>query len=403
MKKFINKLGPGLLFAGAAIGVSHLVQSTKAGAEFGFGLTWVLILCNFFKYPFFLFGTKYTYATGETILDGYLKISKIILLIYFGLSLVTIFTIQAAVTIVTAGLAIELFGITDNITYWAIMIIIFSYLILMIGKYKLLDNLMKFIIMILAISTFIALVSSSLNNEIIFDFDQIIPKNSEGIIFLAAFMGWMPAPLDISIWQSIWTNEKIKIEKKSNYNTAKFDFNVGYIITIFLGLSFLGLGAFVMYGSGDKFSESGAVFASQLINLYTSNLGKGMMIFIAIAAFTTMFSTTITCLDASPRAMSKTVDLLKFKRFNDYNSWITILAIGTIIIFIFLMSEMGTLVKIATVLSFLTAPFYAIINYILMSSSFIPKKYKLSKWMNIYCISGIIFLLFFSIWYITLI
>ena len=403
MKKFINKLGPGLLFAGAAIGVSHLVQSTKAGAEFGFGLTWVLILCNFFKYPFFLFGTKYTYATGETILDGYLKISKIILLIYFGLSLVTIFTIQAAVTIVTAGLAIELFGITDNITYWAFMIIVFSYLILMIGKYKLLDNLMKFIIMILAISTFIALVSSSLNNEIIFDFDQIIPKNSEGIIFLAAFMGWMPAPLDISIWQSIWTNEKIKIEKKSNYNTAKFDFNVGYIITIFLGLSFLGLGAFVMYGSGDKFSESGAVFASQLINLYTSNLGKGMMIFIAIAAFTTMFSTTITCLDASPRAMSKTVDLLKFKRFNDYNSWITILAIGTIIIFIFLMSEMGTLVKIATVLSFLTAPFYAIINYILMSSSFIPKKYKLSKWMNIYCISGIIFLLFFSFWYITLI
>ena len=403
MKKFINKLGPGLLFAGAAIGVSHLVQSTKAGAEFGFGLTWVLILCNFFKYPFFLFGTKYTYATGETMLDGYLRISKSILLIYFGLSLVTIFTIQAAVTIVTAGLAIELFGITDNITYWAFIIIVFSYLILMIGKYKLLDNLMKFIIMILAISTFIALFSSSLNNEIIFDFDQIIPKNSEGIIFLAAFMGWMPAPLDISIWQSIWTNEKIKIEKKSNYNTAKFDFNVGYIITIFLGLSFLGLGAYVMYGSGDKFSESGAVFASQLINLYTSNLGKGMMIFIAIAAFTTMFSTTITCLDASPRAMSKTVDLLKFKRFNDYSSWITILAIGTIIIFIFFMSEMGTLVKIATVLSFLTAPFYAIINYILMSSSFIPKKYKLSKWMNIYCISGIIFLLFFSIWYITLI
>ena len=403
MKKFINKLGPGLLFAGAAIGVSHLVQSTKAGAEFGFGLTWVLILCNFFKYPFFLFGTKYTYATGETILDGYLKISKSILLIYFGLSLVTIFTIQAAVTIVTAGLAIELFGITDNITYWAFMIIVFSYLILMIGKYKLLDNLMKFIIMILAISTFIALVSSSLNNEIIFDYNQVIPKNSDGIIFLAAFMGWMPAPLDISIWQSIWTNEKIKIEKKSNYTTAKFDFNVGYIITIFLGLSFLGLGAYVMFGSGDKFSESGAVFASQLINLYTSNLGKGMMIFIAIAAFTTMFSTTITCLDASPRAMSKTVDLLKFKRFNDYNSWITILAIGTIIIFIFFMSEMGTLVKIATVLSFLTAPFYAIINYILMSSSFIPKKYKLSKWMNIYCISGIIFLLFFSIWYITLI
>ena len=39
MKKSIfSSLGPGLLFVGAAIGVSHLVQSTRAGAEFGFGL-----------------------------------------------------------------------------------------------------------------------------------------------------------------------------------------------------------------------------------------------------------------------------------------------------------------------------------------------------------------------------
>ncbi len=403
MIKFIRKLGPGLLFAGAAIGVSHLVQSTRAGAEFGFGLIWVLILCNFFKYPFFLFGTKYTHATGETVLDGYLKINKWVLVIYFILSLVTIFTIQAAVSIVTAGLAIELFGITDDITYWALLIIIISYFLLKIGKYKLLDNLMKLIIIILAVSTIIALVSSSINSKTIIDLDQIFPDNFEGIVFLAAFMGWMPAPLDISIWQSIWTKEKIKIEEKINYQSAKFDFNLGYLITVFLGLSFLGLGAYVMYDSGERFSDSGSVFASQLIKLYTSNLGEGMLVFIAVAAFTTMFSTTITCLDASPRAMSKTAKLLKFKKLNDYNSWITILSVGTVFIFIFFISEMGNLVKIATVLSFITAPFYALINYILMTSSLVPKKHRLSIWMKVYSISGILFLTFFSIWYLTLI
>ena len=403
MISFIKKLGPGLLFAGAAIGVSHLVQSTKSGAEFGFGLLWALILCNFFKYPFFFFGTKYTHATRETLLDGYLKINKGVLIIYLILSLVTIFTIQAAVTIVTAGLAMELFGITENITYWAIIIVVFSVLLLIIGKYKLLDNLMKFIILILGISTVIALLSASFNSNLILNFRQIIPDNIEGIIFLAAFMGWMPAPLDISIWQSIWTREKMKIDKKIEFSTVKFDFNVGYLTTVFLGLCFVGLGAYVMYQSGEKFSDSGGVFASQLINLYTSNLGENMMIFIAIAAFTTMFSTTITCLDASPRAMSKTLTLLKFYRLNDYNSWLAILSIGTILIFIFFMSEMGGLVKIATVLSFITAPLYAIINYILVSSDLMPKKYRLSKWMKVYSISGIIFLLFFSIWYITLI
>ena len=46
MIKAISKLGPGLLFAGAAIGVSHLVQSTRSGADFGFGLIWALVLVN---------------------------------------------------------------------------------------------------------------------------------------------------------------------------------------------------------------------------------------------------------------------------------------------------------------------------------------------------------------------
>ena len=37
-------VGPGLLFAGAAIGGSHLVQSTRAGAGWGFGLLWAVVL-----------------------------------------------------------------------------------------------------------------------------------------------------------------------------------------------------------------------------------------------------------------------------------------------------------------------------------------------------------------------
>ena len=53
MIESLKKLGPGLLFAGAAIGVSHLVQSTRAGADFGWGLLWALVLSNLFKYPFF--------------------------------------------------------------------------------------------------------------------------------------------------------------------------------------------------------------------------------------------------------------------------------------------------------------------------------------------------------------
>ena len=282
MIQYLKKLGPGLLFAGAAIGVSHLVQSTKAGAEFGFGLIWALLLCNFFKYPFFLFGTKYVHATGETLLDGYKRIGDYVLIIYLALSIVTIFTIQAAVTIVTAGLAIELFGLTSDITIWSGIIILSCLLILIIGKYKLLDNLIKVIILVLGVSTIVAVFYANINSNTTIEIKQIMPSNYEGIIFLAAFMGWMPAPLDVSIWQSIWTKEKLSLNKKINYKTALFDFNLGYLTTVILGICFIGLGAFVMYNSGESFSENGGEFAGQLINLYTSSLGENMFIIISI-------------------------------------------------------------------------------------------------------------------------
>ena len=402
MFKLLKKLGPGLLFAGAAIGVSHLVQSTRAGADFGFSLVWALILANIIKYPFFLYGPTYTMATGETLLHGYKKMNTNFLIVYFILSIVTMFTIQTAVTIVTAGLAIELFGISDNITIWAIIITVLCVIILIVGRYKFLDNLMKFVIILLTVSTVIAVFFASFNFEKSFEYSQVFPSSEAGIIFLAAFMGWMPAPLDVSIWQSIWTLEKTKKEKEFEVKDALFDFNTGYITTIILGISFLCLGAFVMFGSGETFSDSGGEFAKQLINLYTSSIGGEVFLIIAVAAFTTMFSTTITCLDASPRAMKITSELLNFPTFKSYNFWIITLALGTLSIFIFFISEMGTLVKIATILSFITAPFYAYFNFKLINSKHTPKKFRPTKKLYYLSIFGLVFLTCFSLWYITI-
>ena len=399
---WLKKLGPGLLFAGAAIGVSHLVQSTRAGADFGFGLLWALLLIHIVKYPFFQFGPRYATATGESLLDGYKKLGKGILIAYFVLNLATMFTIQAAVTIVTAGLAANLFGITTNPIVWSIIITLICSALLIIGRYKLLDNLMKIIIVTLTLTTIIAVLNATINTTSTFSFTQIIPKGSIEISFLIAFLGWMPAPLDISIWQSLWALEKQKdTTTKFNPKQAIFDFNIGFIGTLILGVCFVALGALVMFNSGETFSGSAVQFSQQLINLYTKNLGSEISIFIAAAAFTTMFSTTITTLDASPRAMTKTFDLLTSKSYkNMYWFWISFLALGTIAILVFFRSEMAVLIKIATILSFLTAPFFAIINFLLISGKHTPKKWRPSVPLKILSWIGIFFLIAFSCWFI---
>lgn len=403
MIKFLQKLGPGLLFAGAAIGVSHLVQSTKAGANFGFGLLWALLLINLIKYPFFQFGPRYATATGESLLDGYKKLGKNVLKVYALLTFATMFTIQTAVTIVTAGIASSLFGAHISMEIWTIIILSICFGLLLVGKYALLDKMMKIIIIILSVSTLFAVITAFYNSEASSNWTQILPKTDAEIIFLIAFMGWMPAPLDVSIWHSLWAIQKRKELKVFSPKTALMDFNIGYLGTIVLGIGFLMLGGLVMFGTGKTFSNNGSEFSIQLIQMYTQNLGDWSYIIIGLAALTTMFSTTLTTLDASPRAMNKTMELILEKPFkNGYNSWLILLIIGTIFIFIFFLSEMGTLIKIATILSFLTAPFYAIMNYILICSKHTPKPWKPSKVMHLLSILGILFLIGFNIWYLSI-
>lgn len=157
-----------------------------------------------------------------------------------------------------------------------------------------------------------------------------------------------------------------------------------------------------MFGSGETFSDKGGVFAGQLINMYTTSLGDWATILIGVAAFTTMFSTTLTTLDASPRAMSTATGLMGVKGiFKSYLFWLIILILGTCAILFFFVSEMGLLVKVATILSFLTAPFYAICNYLVFKDPEVPEKARLSTPLKIYSIVSILFLIAFSGWYVS--
>lgn len=403
MFSFLKKLGPGLLFAGAAIGVSHLVQSTRAGADFGFGLLWALLLIHAIKYPFFQFAPRYTTATGENLIDGYSRLGKPILVAYFILTLVTMFTIQAAVTIVTAGLAVNLFGITDKVLLWSIVLLIVSAIFLYKGRYSFLDKLIKIIVLVLTISSIVAVLVAVLQTDKSFNFLPSIPKGTIEVGFLIAFLGWMPAPLDVTIWQSLWTQEKQEA-MNNTFDTKQsiFDFNTGFIGTIITGILFMTLGTLMFYQSGESLSPKASVFANQLIDIYATNLGQVVGWIVGIAAFTTMFSTTITALDASPKAMAKTIEIFIGKKYPySYLIWLIVLVLGTLVILGFFTTSMGVMIKIATIVSFITTPFYAIANLWLVSSKHMPTEWRPSLILRIWSLIGIVFLIGFSLWYLS--
>jgi Mn2+/Fe2+ NRAMP family transporter len=410
LKEKIRMLGPGLLFAGAAVGVSHLVQSTRAGASFGFELVWILIIANVLKYPFIEFGPRYANATGNSLIDGYRNTGKWALWLYIVITFATMFAIQAAVTVVTAGLFAKIFNLNLNAVTISAMMLVIAIIFLGIGRYAALDKIMKIVIVTLAISTIIAVTyafSMGFFDEasLAGNFDW---SNQLHIFFIISFIGWMPAPIDVSVWQSLWAVAKTKqLGKKPTLKQAMLDFNIGYIGAAVLAFGFLSLGALVMFGSGETLSDKGVVFADQLINMYTGSIGAWAYPLIAIAALTTMISTTITCLDAFPRVLRQSTFLalpqIEKSPKNEktlYWFWIIIVSVGTLLLLSVLSGSMGFMVDLATTISFVTAPVLAILNFKVIMHRRFPQEAKPKKWLIIYAWAGIAFLVAFSLFYL---
>lgn len=415
----LSRLGPGLLYAGAAVGVSHLVQSTRAGGMFGFELILAIVIIHLIKYPFFEFGPRYTAATGKNILYGYRKLGQWAVWVYLTMTLSTMFIIQAAVTVVTAGLVTNIFGLEglgghEPQTVAAIvssLLLLICFILLASGRYVLLDKLVKGIILVLAVTSIASVVSLLFDNPGHYESATVFFSFSDTahLLFLVAFLGWMPAPMELSVWHSIWSETKNENDGKvTSMKAALFDFRVGFIGTALLAVCFLLLGALVMYGSGESFESDGAAFAGQLLGMYEKVLGEWAYPIVAIAALTTMFSTTLTLLDAFPRTIGTSLELLFPKQVVHRNNkktyliWLLITIAGTLSILFFFLTSMRGMVTVATIVAFVAAPVLASLNTLAMFDKDIPSQYRPGKLMLVWCLLGLAVLIGCSVSYLFL-
>lgn len=395
--------GPGLILAAAAIGVSHLVQSTRAGAEFGFTLVWAVVLANLSKYPFLEFGPRYTITMGESIIEGYKKLGRWALWTFSGFTMLTMCVVQAAVTIVTASLAAELTGITLPPLLWSAIILTICIAILQGGQYSALDKAIKLIIVVLSISTLIAVVVAFLNSGSSPRPDAPTIWTVGGVSFLIALMGWMPILIDASAWHSLWIIERIKQTNVTpSLKDSLTDFNIGFIGAAVMALGFLSLGALILFGSGENFAVSGSQFASTLISLYTETLGDWAYVIIVICAFTAMFSTTLTVTDAYPRTISHILNLNRNNNeqpsfFKSYRVTLIIISIISLLVLYVAGSRFIFMVDLATTMSFLSGPVFAYINYKLIFSDLFPENKKPAQWLKLLSWFGMLFISGFAL------
>ena len=393
--------GPGILMASAAIGGSHLVSSTQAGAIYGWQLAIMIVLANLFKYPFFRFGTDYVYDTGESLIAGYFKKSKVYLWVYFILSVLSAVISTGAVALLAAVIlgfmlpaSLELSTITLSLIVMGV-----SWVFLIAGHYKLLDGVTKWIMIALTLATVLAVVIAAGKPTVMMpDFVAASPWNLATLGFIVALMGWMPAPLEFAAITSMWTSAKVKADH-TTHRQGLLDFNVGYATSAILALFFLALGVFVQYGSGQEIQTAGGAYVGQLISMYTATIGEWSRLLVAFIAFMCMFGTTITCADGYGRANAECWRLIKGDREINNKQvffWTTYAVVGGLIIITFFTGQLGAMLKFAMISAFVSAPIFGWLNYSLVSSH-----QKLSPAMKALSIAGLIFLAGFALLFLA--
>lgn len=393
----IQSLGPGIMAAAAAVGGSHLVASTKAGAIYGWHLAALILLVNLFKYPFFRAGVQYTVGTGKSLVEGYANLGKPYLYAFFALCSISAVINTAALLLFSASLLSYFIPFQLSIGLLSVLVLTTCLVILFAGQYKALDGLSKLIMAVLTLSTLVAVaIAAGGSSAVVHTVETPSPWQLAAIGFIVVTMGWMPAPIEISSLSSMWLktqNEHMDVTPKS----ALFDFNIGYITTALLAVVFLALGALVLNGTGTEIAQSGTGFTHQLIGLYASTIGEWSRYLIAVIAFFCIFGSTITVIDGYSRVLAESVRLFKknpqhISAERYFKPWMAVVSTLALGIILFWASALLPMLNFAMIMAFITTPFFALLNYILVTRTPLPKALTMGVKLKSLAIIGLIYL-----------
>jgi len=411
----LKSIGPGLLFASSAIGTSHLVLSTRAGATHGMVYFWIILLALILKYPFYEIGPRYASATGYSLVKGYKDQGTWAVILFMMVITINMFAVVGAIGAVSAGLLATMFGVKIvSVPILAGIIIGITLMLLIFGGYKGLDGFIKIISIVLLITVLIAFLAVLFKGPVsaTSSFQPAPLLEDAGLALLISLLGWMPAGIEASTMNSIWSIEKAKA---TNYQpTLKerlFDFNLGYGFTVVLALMFMTIGAYTVYGTDTVLDGNATQFSNKLLHVFTQNLGDWSYYVIAIAAFGTIYGTLITVMDAFPRCFVRGLRILKFDTIEKsslqvdflekaYKWTVSIVGLGGFLLFYLSAASMIHLLEFVTIIAFLLSPIIAFLNLRAIQSPSIPVSHKPSTFMVGLAYIGLVALIIFSVYYL---
>ncbi|HIF75922.1 MAG TPA: divalent metal cation transporter [Porticoccaceae bacterium] len=374
----IASLGPGLLYAAVAVGVSHLVQATRAGADYGLSMLLVVIFACVMKYPSLRFGGEYAAATGKNLVTNYRERGWVIFTLFSVSQLFSMVFIIAAVSLFTSGLMqVAIDFQTSPVMGVAVLLILVSVL-LTTSQYKALERVIKIVVFGFTLLTTFCMLLVIGRLDLSLSAFSLPPFDIPTIIFIVALIGFMPSPSDASVLQSLWTVARAnELGQRASKEESRLDFNVGYLTSCVLAIFFLFLGTAVLYGGDIEMPTDNVGFARRLLEVYTSLIGDWSFYVIAITALLVMLSTTLTVTDGMTRMAiaigAETVPNKNWSSKSRYSIVLALLCCSALLVIQAVLSSFTRFMDMTSVIVFLIGPFLALLNHKAIFSNEVEK------------------------------
>ena len=246
----LKNIGPGLVIAATGLGAGDLIAASVAGASFGTTLLWAAILGALMKFAMNEGLTRWQLATGSTLLEGWVqRLPKIISLYFFVYLLLWSFIVAGALIAGTGLAAHALFPELSG-EVWGIIHSLLAVILILVGRYALLENLMKFFmgLMLLVVIICAAMVAADIPGILS---GLLVPSVPEGsILFIISVIGGVGGSVTLLCY-GYWIRER-EWNRPEDLPRSRFDLVVAYSLTGLFGIGIMiiaaGVNAEVMTG-----------------------------------------------------------------------------------------------------------------------------------------------------------
>ncbi len=381
LKNILKSVGPGFIIASVVLGPGSITVASRIGSEYGYAFLWVIVIATIFMITYTSMSARFGVISSNSILQSIADNYGRWFALLIGISaFLSTSSFQFGNNL---GIGIGMQGITGiNERVWPLIFTPLGIILIFWAKnlYKVLENLMKFMVMIMIIAFFINLILTK--PEIAPLAKGFVPSkfSPDSLNVVSALMATSFA-LAAALYQSYLAQDKGW--KRENLKRSLKDTYIGILFLALISAIILITSAAALHPKG-ILVNSAADMAMQLEALFGAYAKVIFSVGLCAAAFSSMMVNSVIGggLLADGLGISRSMNDKRTKIFI-----VAILLIGMFVAVFFRGNVIYALIM-AQASSMLAVPLIAVGLFLVLNNKKVMGKYRNNLLQNIIAVAG---------------